>query len=301
MRLPLGFFACLAGVTCASEVILGVTESEVAPHGKGNVYAPEIRKVGEAYWMWYGGQGRDGHDRIHLAVSVDGKSWVKRGVVFEKKEVNHVNDPSVVVADGRYYLYYTQADSGVTDVIGLAVSEDGVRWEDRGVVFRAGRPGSWDGYLVGRPSVLYERGRFRMWYDGRKDLPEGAPDADAPKSAHSVRWVGYAESDDGIEWKRHLEPVYGDDAGGVHVRRAGGRLVMVYESREGTKWAESRDGIRWKGRGVLAEKRGAPEAFGHVTPFLWAGSDGGRALYFGAARARGWNENFIARRPFAGE
>ena len=46
--------------------------------------------------MWYGGQGRDGHDRIHLAESDDGVNWVRRGVVLDNGEANHVNDPSVV-------------------------------------------------------------------------------------------------------------------------------------------------------------------------------------------------------------
>ncbi len=33
--------------------------------------------------MWFGGQGRDGHDRIHLDVSADGAQWEQRGVVLE--------------------------------------------------------------------------------------------------------------------------------------------------------------------------------------------------------------------------
>lgn len=41
----------------------GQEETEVAPHGKGNVYAPRVPRDGGRYRMWYGGQGRDGHDR----------------------------------------------------------------------------------------------------------------------------------------------------------------------------------------------------------------------------------------------
>ena len=63
-----------------------------------------------------------------------------------------MNDPSVVVVDGRYYLYYTQADAGVTDVIGLAVSDDGLRWKDQGVVFGAGSRGRGPGLRVATAS-----------------------------------------------------------------------------------------------------------------------------------------------------
>ena len=59
--------------------------------------------------MFFGGQGKDGHDRIHLATSKTGKGWVQRGVVFAPEGVNHVNDPSVVVADGILHMFYTRA------------------------------------------------------------------------------------------------------------------------------------------------------------------------------------------------
>ena len=71
---------------------------------------------------------------------------------------------------------------------------------------------------------------------------------------------------------------------------------MVYESREGTKWAESQDGIAWAGRGVLAPVEGKAEAFGHVTPFLWVPDGGDATLYFGAAGSPSWDANAIAKR-----
>ena len=47
--------------------------------------------------MFFGGQGKDGHDRIHLATSGDLQSWKQEGGVFAPPGVNHVNDPSVVI------------------------------------------------------------------------------------------------------------------------------------------------------------------------------------------------------------
>jgi len=171
-------------------------ESQRAPHGRGNVYAPEIVRSGTKLRMWFGGQGRDGHDRIHLAESVDGTSWEQRGVVLEDPSANHCNDPSVVNAEGVLFIFFTKAGAGVTDEISVATSSDGVHWQRRGTALAPGPAGAWDSWSVGRPSVLHEGGLFRMWYDGRKDLPTGAPDAAAPKSDASRRHVGYATSDD---------------------------------------------------------------------------------------------------------
>lgn len=199
-------------------------------------------------------------------------------------------------------MFYTRAAVGVTDTIGLATSRDGMKWEDAGTVLGPSAAPAWDALLVGRPSVCYEDGVFRMWYDGRKDLPVGAPDAAAPKSANSRRWVGYATSRDGRVWKKHGEPVFGEDAGGVQVTKgADGGMVMVYESVEGTRWAASADGLVWKACGLLLPKgNGAADASGHVTPFLeWRG--GKVALYFGAAAAATWDRNEIWRETVGAE
>ena len=68
------------------KILEGRADSELAPHGEGNVYAPEVLVEGGVYRMWYGGQGRDGHDRIHLAESRDGIAWDRKGVVLDNGE-----------------------------------------------------------------------------------------------------------------------------------------------------------------------------------------------------------------------
>lgn len=278
-------------------LLRGERETEVAPHGEGNVYAPEVMKDGNRLRMWYGGQGRDGHDRIHLAESADGVTWERKGVVLDRGTANHVNDPSVVKVGGRYYLYYTRAESGVVDEIALATSKDGVAWEPQGVVLKPGAAGAWDALLVGRPSVLYVGGRFHMWYDGRKDLPPGPLAAGVPQSAASTRSVGYASSPDGVRWIKHSAgPVLGGDAGGVDVRSIGRGFAMVYESHAGTRAAVSPDGVSWTDRGLLLPRSGGElDRFGHVTPMLVPEPNGTATVYLGAARAGSWDRNAIAR------
>lgn len=285
----------LSGPALAGELILeSFAPSTEAPHGKGNLYAPAIVKHGGEFKMFFGGQGKDGHDRIHLATSPDGGKWTHQGVVFEVKGANHVNDPSVLIVEGKLFMFYTLAKSGISDAIALATSEDGKTWQDQGVVLGPSEKQAWDSLLVGRPAVIHEQGEFRMWYDGRKDLPLGAPDPTAPQAADSKRFVGYATSKDGKVWQRRAEPVLGDNAGGVDVQRVGGQLVMVIEGGEGTRWASSKDGLAWQEHGMLLTKEGEREAFGHVTPFLFE-RNGKWELYFGAAAAGTWDHNAIAR------
>ena len=314
-KLAITMLLGLAGVVCALRLFAGqsetgetkvqvlfqgVGETQSAPHGKGNVYAPEILFENGVYRMWFGGQGKDGHDRIHLAESPDGQIWTQKGVVLDRGEDNHVNDPSVVHVGGVYFLYYTRAHVDISDVIDVATSDDGVHWIKRGTALLPGKKGQWDSLLVGRPSVIYDEGVFKMWYDGRKDLPPDSPDRNAPKSALSQRYVGYAESQDGLRWRRiTTKPVYADDAGGVHVQRVGTHYVMVYESGAGIKLADSPDGLHWQSRGLWLPKSGTDaDRYGCLTPFLFLYS-GGQAgyVYFGAASAPTWDANSMARVP----
>jgi hypothetical protein len=282
-------FACT--INADDSVISSFGESTEAPHGRGNVYAPDILKHRGEILMFFGGQGKDGHDRIHLATSKDGEDWEQAGVIFAPKGVNHVNDPSVISLAGELFMFYTLAGSGVTDAIGLATSADGRIWRDRGAVLSLSPAPAWDSLLVGRPSAFHDGERFHLWYDGRKDLPPGAPDPHAPKSNSSKRFVGYATSVDGLKWDRRQEPVFGEDAGGIHVVKTGKDFVMVIESRDGTRWASSRDGISWKSQGLLHPKNDK-SPHGHVTPFLLVDDKSWR-LFYGAARATTWDQNSI--------
>lgn len=105
-----------------------------------NVYAPCVLLEDKTYKMWYGGQGKDGHDRIHYAVSDNGVDWLKKGVVLDNDGSLHVNDPSVVLVDGIYRMYYSVAHKNDTECrIHLATSSDGIGWQKRGEVLGVSR------------------------------------------------------------------------------------------------------------------------------------------------------------------
>jgi predicted GH43/DUF377 family glycosyl hydrolase len=275
-------------------------EHESAPHGEGNIYAPCVLIDGGIWKMWYGGQGKDGHDRILYAESKDGRQWERKGVALEDNTANHINDPSIVKVGDSYFMYFTRAEKFVIDRIHVATSDDGLKWKVIGIALSAGKKDAWDSLSVGRPSVIHDEGMFKMWYDGRKDFPVGAPVEGLPVSNESHRFVGYATSKDGINWVRKSdEPVFGNDAGGIDVQRIRSKYIMAYESHDGTRCAKSDDGVNWKDTGYLLRKSGGEaDRHGHVTPFLFIHEQHELRLFFGAARAATWDRNVIASSPF---
>jgi sucrose-6-phosphate hydrolase SacC (GH32 family) len=246
--------------------------------------------------MWYGGQGKDRHDRIHYAESRDaGQKWQKRGVVLENGSANHVNDPSVLRVEAKWFMFYTVAERGTEDAIALAVSADGLQWEKRGVVFAPGAKGTWDSRLVGRPSVLHENGQFRMWYDGQPTNEDRAA-----VRLEGARAVGLATSPDGVRWTRHsANPVLQRGIGAVDVTRVADGYVLLYEGHAGTGAATSRDGLAWQDRGLVKRLSGTDaDRFGQVTPHLVSAKNGWQ-VFVGAASRKTWDGNSVAASSLA--
>jgi hypothetical protein len=100
--------------------------------------------------------------------------------------------PWVMVNDGRWMMWYVSGTEwSVVDgqprhhyLIKYAESADGRRWERSGRICIPYRDAG--EYAFGRPCVLHEDGRFRMWFSSRGDRYQ----------------LGYAESPDGTSWIR---------------------------------------------------------------------------------------------------
>lgn len=98
---------------------------------------------------------------------------------------------AVVADDGEIRVYYS-GRSGPDQPwqIGLAESTDGVlftKWDANPIVAQ-GAPGSFDDRGALAPSVLRERGLYRMWYEAQGTL--------------GVSSIGYAVSEDGVTWHK---------------------------------------------------------------------------------------------------
>ena len=103
--------------------------------------------------------------------------------------------PWILRLQGRWMMWYVSGTAWTVAngqprhhyLIKFAESADGVRWERSGricIPFR--HP---DEHAFGRPCVLYDEGRFRMWFSARGERYR----------------LGYAESSDGLNWTRDDE------------------------------------------------------------------------------------------------
>lgn len=166
-----------------------------------------------------------------LAVSDDGHrfSRLSAAPLLDRCPADpYLNASPWVIVDGRtwrmWYVSGTEWLRRGTNVrhryhIKYAESSDGLRWRRLGLVCID--YASAQEYAFGRPCVLKDGGRYRMWFSAR---------------GRAYR-IGYAESDDGLRWRRD------DAAGGLPPARVGwdaemttypcvfrhrGRLHMLY-------------------------------------------------------------------------
>jgi len=180
----------------------------------------------------------------------------------------YVTAPNVVrKPDGSWVMYYTGTDGGPHDMIGRAVSADGLVWSrDVDPVDTSGT----------RPAVVYDGGRYHMWsaqfnelgiwYGSSPDgivfsrrpakVIDGATEAAVIKDGDVFRmWyaggmgLAYAISTDGVNWTHHPSLVF-DPVTGFTVIKDGDEFKMWYASSTGLLYATSPDGIHWRRRGL---------------------------------------------------
>ncbi|MEM7601492.1 MAG: hypothetical protein AAF357_08765 [Verrucomicrobiota bacterium] len=119
--------------------------------------------------------------------------------------------PFVLREEDRYRMWYASMDDWKEEEgepkhyynIKYAESGDGILWEREGRV-AIDYEGD-DEYAFGRPFVMREDGIYKMWYAYRGDYYV----------------IGYAESSDGIVWKRK------DDHAGITISESGWDSEMI--------------------------------------------------------------------------
>jgi len=165
--------------------------------------------------------------------------------------------------DGVKYLYYTGwsvcKSVPYHNAIGLAISRDGGKTYARAGEGPVLGLALQEPYFIGTATVIYENGLWRNWYAACTGWE--MIDGKAEPRYH----LKYAESFDGIEWRRNGDVAidYKDANEGGLVRAAVlreccGRYLMWYARRDALGYrnelrhsyrigyAESSDGIRWK-------------------------------------------------------
>jgi len=165
----------------------------------------------------------------------------------------------IVNHEGRKYFYFTGWSRGVSVPFylftGLAISDDGGETFCKTGMTPLLDRNETDPFLTASPCVLVENGLWRMWYVSGSDwrVEDGAA-----KHYYHIR---YAESDDGVRWRRDGTVCidYAGDSEHAFARPSvlaeNGRYRMWYPFRGAAYrigYAESDDGIRWERRDAEA-------------------------------------------------
>lgn len=147
---------------------------------------------------------------IGIAISEDGGETYTRyseGPVLDRSPADpfFCTIPFVMIEDGRWKMWYTsgtiwkehQGRQEALYLIKYAESDDGVFWQTRGDISINYKH---DNEAICRAYVYKQHGCYRMLYSYRYDTDFRSD------SRYSYR-IGYAESSDGISWKRRDEDV----------------------------------------------------------------------------------------------
>ena len=241
---------------------------------KGLVYAPQgdsdwlrshaalpvVDRAGSSYRVYF--SSRDQQGRAQVAFFETGPTFdevrrVSNQPVIGLGSLGAFDDSGVTTSwivnhNGRKYLYYSGWSLGVSVpfyfFIGLVISEDGGATYQRVSPSPVLERNHVDPYLTASPCVLFEEGKWRMWYVSGTGWEMKN---DRPQHRYHIK---YAESTDGIEWKRDgLVCIdYQSDAEYAISRpcvvRQGDLYRMWFASRGNSYrigYAESTDGFTW--------------------------------------------------------
>lgn len=154
---------------------------------------------------------------LAVSFSDDGIHWEAPQITLAFDETtgweDDLNRNCILKIDEKYKMWYTGQARGFS-YIGYAESDDGLHFhrvlsEPVLISERA-----WEGFSVMNPCVLYENGKYRMWY--------------AAGETYEPNVLAYAESDDGIHWtKAKINPIFVAEKKNLYEQdRVGGCQVM---------------------------------------------------------------------------
>jgi len=145
----------------------------------------DIIKVGDLYYVWYSkGTIAPGYDAtVWYATSTDGHEWTEKGMALAKGEPGSwegasVFTPNILVAEGRYWLFYTGTSRkfgkgfNPDSKIGIAVSDspDGP-WErlaNNPALKNSDKREDFDSHLVDDACLIVRGGKYWFYYKGRQ-------------------------------------------------------------------------------------------------------------------------------------
>ncbi|MBN1597205.1 MAG: T9SS type A sorting domain-containing protein [Bacteroidales bacterium] len=175
---------------------------------------PEIVKDNEGYCLYFYGDTAQQSPEISSAIGV---AYSTDGIKWEKEETNPIFtmgsegewDASWVESPAAYYdngtdeyiMWYNGVNTDTWKVlIGLAISSNGISWDryPDNPLLNNGIPGSYDDMWLGTPAVIFEDGKFQMWYSATSST-----NYNVVTSSFDIIEICYASSANGIDWEKH--------------------------------------------------------------------------------------------------
>jgi len=266
----------------------GVTRRDPSP----------VIKVGEFHYVWYSRstEGPSGYYAdVWYATSPDGVEWTEQSKAIGKGsngdwDENGVFTPTILIAEGRYYLFYTavpkpfkQEHPPTPTAIGIAVANlpDG-SWTkyDGNPILKPGKPGDWDSCRVDDACLIVRGGKYWLYYKGRQL---------GLSPAETKMGLAIADSPTGLYIKHPSNPVL---ASGHEVcvwpHREGIAALIAPVGPEGSTVQYSPDGIHFT-RKAKVKPPGAPGPYR---------TDGFADVSYGTGITWGICQNTLEERPF---
>ncbi len=114
-----------------------------------------------------------------------------------------IGDITVIIHKGIYHLFHLIIPNH--DYIAHAVSTDGISWKRVNNALFVGNPGEWDDDMLWTMHVVEVNGKFKMYYTGLKRKDRGG-----------ISRIGYAESDDLLDWKKNNKQIFPLEPKGIY-------------------------------------------------------------------------------------
>lgn len=183
----------------------------------GTLFDPCVRKFSDSEFTMY--VAARASDTIDCYSSRNGESWVFEGTSLyprSGKWDSLVNRACVLQVGHCWYMWYTGQNLG-RSAIGVAISQDGKCFKRilDAPVLEATHP--FEGVSVMNPCVIWDESIscYRMWYSAGNDYE---PDV-----------LCYAESDDGLTWKKGGVAISPSQHGPDSYKVGGSEIVHVDE------------------------------------------------------------------------
>lgn len=149
-----------------------LTERQTDTWDEFRIWAPFVFEEDGVYYLYYTGVTNEYTQSTMLATSTnpaDPSAWIPRGMIFQPQHPgmswqgaghwSDARDPTVLKANGRYYLYYTGADQD-RGIVGVATADNPVGpWRDWGAMIQG------EGGMLESPGVIEYDGWYYLFYN----------------------------------------------------------------------------------------------------------------------------------------